>query len=98
MVQNVFDTHSFLFTLQDNNENIEDYIIQYFLSSDKVEDIKIKSIEVGASPLSCKVITIDNEKRTLKYLRIKKIYNSYEELIWDNSDTKLGNAKIVGGY
>ena len=98
MVQNVFDTHSFLFTLQERNENIENFVIKYLISPDKFEKISIKNIVVGASPLSCKITTIDNKQRTLKYLRIKQIFNSSDELIWDNSESKLENSKIIRGY
>lgn len=98
MVQNVFDTHSFLFTLQEDNKSVENFVIEYFISSDEIESIPIKSVVVGVSPLSCEITTIDDKQRTLKYLRIRKIFNSTGELVWDNSEDKLKNATVIGGY
>lgn len=98
MVQNVFDTHSFLFTLQENNENIENYVIEYINSSNIIENVSIKKLQVGASPLSCKVTTTEDEEKTLKYLRVRKVFNREGELIWDNSEKNLDDIKVIRGY
>ena len=98
MVEHVFNTHSFLFTLQDDNVNTSGYIIEYYISPEKNEEITILDIEITISRLSFKVITPDNKKITLQYMRVLKIFNKDGELIWDDSEKDLSNIKVIEGY
>ena len=98
MVEHVFNTHSFLFTLQDDKIDTSGYIIEYYISPQKSECIQIKNIEITISRLSFKVITQNNDKITLQYMRVLKIFNKNKELIWDDSEKDLSNVKIIEGY
>lgn len=98
MVEHVFNTHSFLFTLQDDKINTLGYTLEYYISPDKNEIITIKKIEVTTSRLSFKVITNENKKISLQYMRVLKIFNKNKELIWDDSEKDLSNIKVIEGY
>ncbi|MCH8519785.1 MAG: hypothetical protein LAT82_03440 [Nanoarchaeota archaeon] len=98
MVEHVFNTHSFLFTLQDDKVNTSGYIIEYYSSPQEKEEIIIKDIEITISRLSFKVVTLDNKKITLQYMRVLRIFNANKELIWDDSEKDLSNIKIINGY
>ena len=98
MVEHVFNTHSFLFTLQDDNVDASGYIIEYYLSPEKKEEIVIKDIEITTSRLSFKVITIENKKITLQYMRVLRIFDKNKELVWDDSEKNLSNITVIEGY
>ena len=98
MVEHVFNTHSFLFTLQDDKVNTSGYIIEYYISPQKNEEITIEDIEITTSRLSFKVITSENKKVTLQYMRVLRIFNQDKELVWDDSEKDLSNIKVIQGY
>ncbi|MFT4244831.1 MAG: hypothetical protein ACMXYB_05250 [Candidatus Woesearchaeota archaeon] len=98
MVEHVFNTHSFLFTLQCDKINTSGYIIEYYISPEKSEEITVLDIEITISRLSFKITTPDNKKMTLQYMRVLRIFNQKKELIWDDSEKDLSNIKVIKGY
>jgi hypothetical protein len=93
---NKFDTHKFLFTL--NHEgNISGHRV-LFLDRDNNEiEIELERIEIGASPVSCKMFDKDGKKYLVPFIRVRKIFLG-DTLVWDNTDTDLSNVKIIKGY
>ncbi len=93
---NVFDTHRFLFTLN-YNDNLKDHKI-LFLNRDNVETIiELKKIDIGASPVSCKLYDKEGNRHLVPFVRIRKIFLK-EELVWDNSDSDLSNVKVIKSW
>lgn len=92
-----FDTHKFLFTLNYEG-SVEGYKV-FFVDRDNVEkDIILQKIEIGASPVSCKLFDKDGKKIAVPFIRIKKIFKEDGGLVWDNSDTDLSNVRVIKGY
>jgi len=93
---NLFDTHRFLFTLNYNN-NLKDHRV-LFVNRENVEmTISLEKIDIGASPVSCKLYDNEGNRYLVPFVRIRKIFLK-EELVWDNSDSDLSNVKVIKGY
>lgn len=95
MVQN-FDTHKFLFTMK-YDKNISGHKVEFLDKSNELFKIELLDIEVGSSPVSCKLIDINNNRYIVPFIRIRRVFKD-EELVWDNSDNDLSNVKIIKGY
>jgi len=92
-----FDTHKFLFTLNHNNE-IKGKKIVFTNRENKKTTITLKKIEIGASPVSCKLYDTNNKRYLVPFMRIIKVYNKNNNLIWDNTDINTTNTKIIKGF
>ena len=91
-----FDTHKFLFTL--NHEGrIKGHKIIFVDRNNNELEVIADRIEIGASPISCKIYDKDGKKHIIAFIRIKKIFLD-DKLVWDNTDTDLSNTKIIKGY
>lgn len=91
-----FDTHKFLFTLNYQND-IKDHIIEYEDKDLKIKKIKISKINISPSPITCQIYDQNDKKHIIAFIRIKKIYKK-NKLVWDNSENKTDNLKIIKGY
>lgn len=92
----VFDTHKFLFTLN-HNKNIEGHIVLFIDRDNNEKKIELSKIEIGSSPVSCKLFDKDNNRYIVPFIRILKIFYK-DELVWDNSETDRSNIKVIKGY
>lgn len=93
---NLFDTHRFLFTLNYNNQIKEHKVL--FVNRDNVETIiELEKIDIGASPVSCKLYDKEGNRYLVPFVRIRKIFLK-DELVWDNSDSDLSNVKVIKGF
>lgn len=96
-MDDLFDTHKFLFTLSYENR-FQGHKIEYLEKDNTSKLIEIKELIVNTSPVSCRVITPEDTKLAIAYMRILKIYDSKDELVWDASDKDISKMKIIGGY
>lgn len=96
-MDDLFDTHKFLFTLSYENR-AQGHKIEYLDRNDKKNTVEIKELIVNTSPISFRVITPENEKVAIGYLRVLKIFDSSRELVWDMSDAKIPKTKVIDGY
>ena len=91
-----FDTHKFLYTLF-HEGRIKGHTILYVNKENKDVELNITKIEIGASPVSCKVYDENDKRWTIPFVRIKKVF--YENsMVWENTDFNLDDIKIIKGY
>jgi len=91
-----FDTHKFLYSLYHDGK-VEGHEILYVDKENKEVIIKVKEIEIGSSPVSCKIIDVNDKKHRIMFIRIKSIlYNGV--VVWENTDFDLSNIKIIKGF
>lgn len=95
MVQN-FDTHKFLFTLKHDDE-IVGHEVEFLDRDNKLFKIVLKDIEVGLSPVSCKLFDEQGNRYLVPFIRIRRVFRQ-GELVWDNSSNDLSNVKVIKGY
>lgn len=92
----LFDTHKFLFTIN-YQKDVKGKKVIFIDRDNKEKSIILEKIEIGASPISCKLYDTEGNRYLVLFVRIKKVYEG-ETLIWDNSDTDISNVKIIKGY
>lgn len=92
----VYDTHKFLFTLFHENR-ISGHEVEFLSRDGDAKTITLKDIEIGSSPVSCKLYCTDGNRHLVPFVRIRKIFKD-GELVWDNSDNDLSDSKIIKGY
>lgn len=93
----LFDTHKFFFTLNYDGDIGGQKVI--FLDRNNIEiTIILERIEVGTSPVSCKLYCKDGNRYLVPFIRIRKVFNQRGELIWDNTDADLSDVKIIKGF
>ena len=97
MVEDLFDTHKFLFTMNYEN-NAKGHKIEYYDKTNTLQKVEIKELIVNTTPISCRVITPENKKIAIPYIRVHKVFNSNNEVVWDMTDKELPKMKIIGGY
>lgn len=93
---NLFDTHRFLFTLNYNN-NLKDHKVLFVNRENEETIIELQKIDIGASPVSCKLYDKEGNRHLVPFVRIRKIFLK-EELVWDNSDSDLSKVKVIKGF
>lgn len=93
---NIFDTHKFLFTLNYDG-NIKDHKVTFVDRNNKEKTITLEKIEIGTSPISCKLYDTKGKRHLVLFIRIQKIFKG-NELVWDNTDADTSNTKIIKGY
>ena len=59
---------------------------------------RASTITGTSTPISFRVITSENEKVAIGYLRVLKIFDNSGELVWDMSDAKIPKTKVIDGY
>ena len=92
----LYDTHKFLYTLFYEGR-IQGHEVQ-FIDRDKEEKtITLKDIEIGASPVSCKLYSKEGNRYIVPFVRIRKVFSN-GELVWDNSEVDFSNTKVIKGY
>ena len=91
-----FDTHKFLFTLF-HEGRIEGHEIEFLDRDNNLKKVKINSIEIGPSPVTCKIFDDEGNPHRILFIRIRNVYFN-GELVWDNTDTDLSNARVIKGY
>jgi hypothetical protein len=91
-----FDTHKFLYTLYHDGE-IEGHEILHVDKDNKEIKTKVKQIEIGPSPVSCKIIDEEDKKHRIMFVRVKAIYFKGKQ-VWENTDFDLSDVKIIKGY
>ena len=91
-----FNTHKFLYNLY-HEGNIEGHKIIYIDKDNSQKEIDVKSIDIGPSPISCKVYDTSGNKHRIIFLRVKEIYYR-GELVWENTDMNLDDLKVIKGY
>lgn len=92
----VFDTHKFLFTLNYEN-SIDGHKVTFENRNNEIQQIELEKIEIGASPVSCKLFCKNGKRYLVPFIRIKKIYKG-DELVWDNSDADTSNVNVIKGF
>ncbi len=92
-----FNTHKFLYTLYDSGE-VAGNKVEFVDRDNKLKTIVLESIEIGSSPVSCKLYCKDGHKHLVPFIRVKKVFDKEGELIWDNSENDTGNVKVIKGY
>lgn len=91
-----FDTHKFLYTLFDGG-NIKGHSILHLNKDNEDEIIKISKIEIGASPVSCRIYDENGKKYIVPFVRVKKIFLN-DIMVWENTDFNISDTKIIKGY
>lgn len=91
-----FDTHKFLYTLFHENR-IKGHKIVYIDRDNIEKTITINSIEIGASPVTCKIFNEQDKSYRIPFIRIKKVLYE-DDIVWENTDMNLDDVKIIKGY
>ena len=95
MVQ-IYNTHAFLFSLNERNEVKGHKVI--FIDRENVEkEIQLDKIEISSSPVSCKLFDKEGNRYIVPFIRIREVYQG-EELVWDGKDNDMSDTKIIKGY
>lgn len=92
----VFDTHKFLFTINYQGD-VKGKKVIFVDRNNEEKSIILEKIEIGASPVSCKLYDIEGNRYLVLFIRIKKVFDG-KTLIWDNCDIDISDAKIIKGY
>ena len=91
-----FNTHKFLYNLYHEGK-INGHKIVYIDKNNEEKQVEVEKIEIGPSPISCKVYDKNGIKHNIIFLRVKQIYYK-EDLVWDNTDLNLDDVKVIKGY
>lgn len=91
-----FDTHKFLYTLFYEGK-IEGHEVVFLDRENKEKKIKLKKIEISASPVSCKLFDEEGNRYFVPFIRIRKVFFK-GEMVWDNTDVDLSDVKIIKGH
>lgn len=79
-----YNIHDFLFQTKYEGESVENWV---FLVKEKSgEEVKIvaKDIEITNKRIAFSIVKKDGEKVRLPFLRVLKIFNSNNDLVFDN--------------
>ncbi len=95
--EGVFDTHKFLYTLN-YEKAAKGHKVIFTNRNEEEQTIILEKLEIGTSPVSCKLFDDKGNRYIVPFMRIKFIYKN-EKLVWDNSDDeKQKKVKIIKGY
>lgn len=92
-----FNTHKFLFSLNYENK-IKNKIIEFVDKENKIQKIKIEKIIISSSPISFKLYDENNKIYLIIFLRVRKIFDENNKLIWDATSINLNNIETIKGY
>ncbi len=92
----IFNTHKFIYSLFHEGK-IQGHIIEYENRDGNLEKGEIDSIEIGPSPISARFHFVEGKKVSIPFFRIKKVFFQ-GELVWDMSDEKTTNSKVIKGF
>ncbi len=93
----IFDTHKFLFTLNYENKT-KGLKIVFIDRNNKETKINLKKIEIGSSPITCKLYDDKNNRYLVPFLRIFKVYDENDQLIWEVDSNNSKKIKIIEKY
>lgn len=91
-----FDTHKFMYTLF-HEGRISGHKVVFLDREGRESEIVLSGIEIGASPVSCKLIDEDGRGHRTLFIRIRKVFFE-DELVWDNTDVDVSGVKVIKGY
>jgi len=91
----LFDTHKFLYTLN-YEKNAKGHKIIFTNKKGKKETIILEKIEIGTSPVSCKLHDTNGKRHIVPFYSIQFIYKG-DELVWEGS-TENKKVKIIKGH
>lgn len=91
-----FNTHSFFYTLKES-QDYKGIKIEFQNKDGKIESVIIEDLEVSSKPISCKVYDKEKTKHIIPFVRVEKVYKG-NELIWDNTNNKKQDVKVIKGY
>lgn len=92
----VFDTHKFLYSLN-YDRGLEGLTVIYLDNNGEKKEIKVKSGEIGNTPVSCRLYDENGERYIVAYAKIIKIYDN-GELAWDPGEPDQSSINVVEGY
>lgn len=92
----VLDTHKFLFTLH-YEKRIKGHKVLFIDRDNNEKLIELKDIEIGTSPVSCKLFDTEGNRYLVPFIRVQKIFLG-DTLVWDNSDSDMSDVKVIKGY
>lgn len=92
----LFDTHKFLFTLNYEGR-AKGHEIEFVDRNNQEKRIFLEKIEITSSPVSCKLFDTEGKRHLVPFIRIRRVFKD-GELVWDNTDADLSNAKVIKGY
>ena len=93
----VFDTHKLLYTLNYEN-SAKGHKVIFTNRKDEEQSIILERLEIGTSPVSCKLYDDEGNRHIVPFMRVKFIYKD-NELVWDNCDNEAAKkVKIIKGY
>ena len=92
-----FDTHKFLYTMNYNGE-IKGHKVTFLDRENQEKTIVLDRIEIGASPVSCKMFDSEGVRYLVAFIRIRTVYNSNNELVWDGRDNDMSDSHVISGH
>ncbi|MCA9459718.1 MAG: hypothetical protein KC550_04185 [Nanoarchaeota archaeon] len=92
----IFDTHKFFYTLNHENK-VKGHEVIFVDRNNNEKKIILERVEVGTSPVSCKLFDVEGNRYLVPFIRIRKVFLQ-GKLVWDNSDADLSGTKIIKGY
>ena len=93
---NKFDTHKFLYTLF-HEGRISGHRIVYVDKENVEQSIRIEGIEIGPSPITCRVTDEHGKKHKIMFVRVREVWFG-DDRVWENTDLNLSDVKIIKGY
>lgn len=92
----LFDTHKFFFTLNHDNR-VKGHRVIFIDRDDIQKEILLEKIEIGTSPVSCKLFDKEGNRYLVPFIRIREVYLG-KELVWTNKDKSLDDTKVIKGF
>lgn len=92
----IYNTHKFLFTIN-YEDRVKGHMVLFVDRDNKEKKIELSKIDIGASPVSCKLYDLEGKRYLVPFLRIKGIYYK-ETMVWDAEMKDDDNVKIIKGY
>ncbi|MCA9497263.1 MAG: hypothetical protein KC589_10050, partial [Nanoarchaeota archaeon] len=81
-----------------NYENrIKGHEVIFVDRDNKEKKIILEKIEIGTSPVSCKLFDDKGNRYLVPFIRIRKVFLQ-GQMVWDNSDSDLSGVKVIKGF
>lgn len=91
-----FDTHKFMYTLF-HEGRVKGHTVEFIDRDNNLKKIELDSIEIGASPVTCKLYDINKKRYIVPFIKIRQVFFE-KELVWDSTETDISNVKVIKGY
>lgn len=94
MVEQVFNTHKFFYTL--NHEGtIKGKKVIFLDRNNEQKKVEVERIEIGTSPISFRLYDTNGNRHTILFIKIREVFDEQNNLVWDSKDVDLSNVTTI---